>query len=327
MLRLAPAWALAVALAACGGDATAWESPLDASSIGWLLSTWGPGDGTRWAVGGSPDAGVAYHFDGEAWAPVVLPEGTPLLDWCFGFGADEVYFVGEEGTFLRFGGAGFEAIDTGVDAPLWGVWGASPDDLWLVGGSGLAGDDLPVVLRYDGASVAPAPLPVLERAGVHAFFKVWGTAADDVHVVGQHGAILHFDGEALVELGAGTSEDLISLWGTGPDRIVAVGGRANGVVAFWDGASWTSQSVAPVPGLNGVWMRTPDVAHVVGVQGTLGVLDVRARTVELAPPSTRLDFHAVHGDATGLTAVGGSLASAQPPFEGVIQQRELHHGE
>ncbi len=121
---------------------------------------------------------------------------------------------------------------------------------------------------------------------------------------------------------------LISLWGTGPNDIVAVGGRGNGVVAAWDGSSWRSQSLAPLLGLNGIWMRNDGKAHVVGLRGTTAVLDVATFEYEEIYTDTSLDLHAIYSVGGGpLITVGGSLASPAPPYRGVALTRPLRDGE
>ncbi|MEO1335969.1 MAG: hypothetical protein AAFV29_10000, partial [Myxococcota bacterium] len=160
--------------------------------------------------------------------------------------------------------------------------------------------------------------------------KVWGTSADNVYIVGQRGAVLRWDGSALTEVLVGTSRDLISLWGTGPDRIVIVGGRANGEVVTWDGEQWEATLLSVRPGLNGVWMRDPDTAHVVGVNGSILRFDFDSKEiVDDSPTEVGLAFHAVFGDPTHerLVAVGGNFEFNDGPYEGVAYQRSLNNGE
>ena len=102
-------------------------------SMGAFLSVWGTCAVDVWVVGGQPDDGRAVHFDGEIWSEVALPDG-PLLNWVFGFDDGSVWFVGNEGLSLHSAdGTTFEVVETGVDVPLWGVWGSGPDDVWAVG--------------------------------------------------------------------------------------------------------------------------------------------------------------------------------------------------
>ena len=101
-----------------------------------------------------------------------------------------------------------------------------------MGGDNLLGD-APYVLHYDGEQWSLAPIPELERPGVRAFFKVWGSGPDDIYAVGQNGAVLHWNGTEFTELGVGVSQDLIGIWGTGPDDVTVVGGRGTAELAHF----------------------------------------------------------------------------------------------
>jgi hypothetical protein len=317
-------------LVGCPQDPKGWQPAFDADATGWLLSVWGPSGDAMFAVGGAPEAGVVMRFEGTAWAPVDLGRTVPLLNWAYGFGPNDVTVVGNGGTILHYDGSTWQTQTTTTTEDLWGVWGAAPDDLWAVGGRGRAeGQD--TILHYDGATWTKVRTPDLSRPNVFAFFKVWGTSASDVYVVGQRGAVLHFDGSGWTEQLVGTSEDLISLWGTSDHQVIIVGGRNNGQVVRWDGTEWTRKSLAPLPGLNGVWMRDPGTAHVVGAGGTIATLDVAtleyvdASPVEVDPS---LDFHAVFGNSQGkLTTVGGNFLQVAGPYRGIAYERDLEDDE
>lgn len=314
----------ALALAGCPGpDAPpAWEPAFDASGVGWLLNVASSSDTDVWVVGGSPSDGVAWHFDGTAWSEVPLDASVPLLNWTMPFTPSDAFMVGNGGTVLRWDGSSFTPMASGTTEDLWGVWGAAPNDVWAVGGSGFPGATA-TLIHYDGTSWQPVTIPPLERADVRAFFKVWGSSASDVWVVGQRGAVLHYDGATWEERLVGASQDLIAVWGTGPDHVVMVGGRGNGIVVTWNGSEYRTENLAPLPGLNGVWMDGDRVFHAVGIEGTLVTVDfdTLAWTDDDAT-TTRLTYHAIHGDASGrLWAVGGSLSSTMPPFLGIAATR------
>jgi hypothetical protein len=318
---------LAVSVVGCDGPSsgTSWSEAFDASQVGWLLDTCGPSPDDLYAVGGTESTAAVMHFDGKTWSPLDLGVSAPLLNWCHAFSSSDVTMVGNAGTVLHWDGAAWTQQPTPTTQNLWGVWGAAPGDLWSVGGDGLA-DGQATLLHYDGSAWSAVMLPPLQKANVWQLLKVWGTSADDVYVVGQRGVVLHWDGASWSEELVGASDDLVSLWGTGPDRVVAVGGRSNAIVSVWDGAAWKTTSLAPTPGLDGVWMRNPGVAHVVGTYGTLGDLDLATMTLTtVSPPPTQLDFHSIFGDASGAVhAVGGNLAVANPPqYEGVAYTRLL----
>lgn len=323
----------ALACAACGSDDPSptpergWHEAFDASETGWLLSTWGPSRNDQYAVGGTEAEGRVEHYDGKSWSRLELGVSTPLLNWVHGFGSDDVTIVGNAGTVLHLSNGVWTKQTTPTDQNLWGVWGATPSDLWSVGGSGKNEGDA-TVLHFDGTTWTQVTLPKLAKAGVMAFFKVWGTSADNVYVVGQAGAVLHYDGTSWKEELVGASSDLIAVWGTGPSDVVAVGGRAIGSVSRWDGSSWHTESLGPLPGLNGVWTRKPGTVHVVGVAGTLGVLHTADWSFVDHSRPIDLDVHGVFASDGGpLVAVGGNFAGAVPPYRGIALERRLESDE
>ncbi len=321
MLRLA-CCLLAVLATGCQPDKS-WHQAFDATATGWMMNTWGTGRDDRFAAGGSLSSGAVMHFDGQAWTPMQLPDGVPLVNWVFGFAPDDVHAVGNDGTILHYDGSAWSLVDSPTDQDLWGVWGAGPNDLWSVGGSARhPATAMPTLIHFDGTQWTNVDLPTLSHANVTALFKVWGSGPDDVYAVGQHGTMLHWDGSTWSDILVGAEDDLISIWGTGPNDIVAVGGRSNGIVARFDGTEWHSQFLTPMPGLNGVWMGHQGIAHVVGLHGTLATLD--ANTLEVTDesiPETH-DFHAIFGVDGVLTAVGGNLAFPATP-EGIAYYRDL----
>jgi hypothetical protein len=289
---------------------------------GALMSVWGSGPERIFAVGGQPEAagetGILYSFDGSNWEAEALPDGTPMLNWVYGAG-DDVWLVGNLGTAMRGQPGGWSATDTGSDQPLWGVWGGTGDDLWAVGGDPFG--DEPVLLHWDGQAWSSETIPDLDR-DCASLFKVWGTAGDNVYAVGDAGVILHWQGDGWEQELSGTGSDLISLWGTGPDDIVVAGGRSNGTLARWDGESWTSQTLAGIAGLNGVWVDAAGEATVVGALGAVAVLAPGSFEFEFEDnPAGNQVLHAVFGLEDGSrVAVGGNLLDS-PPWEGVLIQK------
>ena len=324
---LALLFLLAVACGPADTGRGTWEQAFDASTTGWLLNVWGPSADDLYVVGGNPTAGLVMHFDGTAWSQLTLGHDVPLLNWTTGFGPNDITIVGNGGTVLHYDGTSWELQPTGTDQDLWGVWGASANDLWAVGGKGLM-EGQATVLHFDGSTWQAATLPTLARPHVYAFYKVWGSSADDLWVVGQRGAVLHYDGSAWSEEGVGSTDDLVSVWGTGPNHVAIVGGRSNGMISTFDGTSWNTSSLTPLAGLNGVWMRNDHAVHVVGLDGTTAVVDFDSHRYEEILPDTAETFHSIFGDDSGrVTAVGGNLESPGGPWRGVAWQRQLGSNE
>lgn len=311
MLRrlLAPCLALPL-LTACPADEAGptWDNAFDTSGVGALSGVWGSGPNDVFIVGGTDDQAEVYHYDGSAFEPMAVPQ-VPLLIWAFGFGPNDVYAVGVDGTFLHYDGTWSE-LDSGTDDDLWGIWGAAPDDLWIVGGSVATGD--PVILHYDGNQTTPVALDTSENPlGAHALFKVFGVGSK-LMAVGQFGLVIDYDGSrwSRVPAGSAANDDFVSLWGTREDRIVIVGGRNTGRIAVYDGSAITTQQPEGVFGLNAVFMSDENTAHIGGIPGYMGAYDVATGTVTDEGASTEV-IHAMWGDGAGrVYAVGGKFAPA-----------------
>ncbi len=306
-----------------------WSQAFDAESVGWFLCLWGPTADSLYAIGGAPDEGLIMHFDGQSWEALELGVQVPLLNWAHGFGDDDITVVGDGGTVIHWDGNTWEVQSTPTEENLWGVWGASPDDLWAVGGAGRE-EGQETILHYDGSDWSEVDSPELMRANVYAFFKVWGTSADNIYIVGQNGVVLHYDGTEWTEEFAGVSDDLISLWGTGSDRIIAVGGRGSAVATVWDGNEWSPLDISRTPGLNGVWMAADGTAHAVGESGAAVTIDVDAGSFSSyfvpVPTTAPLDFHSVYSpDGKFIVGVGGNLLAPREtgPYQGIAYQATI----
>ena len=308
------------------GGAEGWHTALELGpEVGALYSVWGPSVDALYAVGGQTLSDRTTHaallrFDGTDWNRVELPAETPKLHWVFGV-QDLRFVVGDRGTILvRRGDDDAEPwtlADCGTQLPLWGVWGAAPDDVWIVGGDGFHRP--PVLCHFDGRDFTPVSPPELSVRS-RAFFKVWGLSPGDVWLVGHLGVILHYDGSTWVEQSSGTSAALISLWGSSADEILAVGGHSDGVLARYDGSTWTTQPVLEGTGLNGVWMGADGEAVVVGAHGFVSRVAPGSLEPTVEDGLTRLLLHATFSVDGRTFAVGGTIDEA-PPWRGIVLER------
>jgi hypothetical protein len=308
-----------VTVSAACGDAgqglPSWETAH--TSTHWWMSATAVSDAEQWVVGGTTTEGAILRFDGSAATEIAHGSDVGLLNWIHRFDSGAFIVVGNDGAVLRSEDGSTWTRDTPItDHDLWGVWGASPDDVWAVGGD--AAGDAPTILRDTGSGFVQVDLPDLERPGVGVLFKVWGSAADNMYIVGQHGIVLRWNGSSLEELFVGISEDLIGIWGTDADRVVAVGGRRNAQAVLWDGTEWRALDLAKHSGLNGVWM-SDDTIHVAGLDGTVGIIDFVSGDATIDRVDTPVDLHAVTGTGSSITIVGGEFGTgAEGPFLGQI---------
>jgi hypothetical protein len=312
---------LSLMLGACGEPEPAgpeWSEAFDAAGAGAMSSVWGAAPDDVWVVGGEPGRGTAFHFDGSTWTEEAnLPEGSGLLVWAYGFGADDVWAVGTGGTIVRYDGTSWTSVESGTDEDLWGVFGFTPDDVWIVGGDPQTGD--PLMYHWNGTELETGTLAEEQNPlGAKSLFKVWGIDGR-LWAVGQGGTILELvdDVWTWVPAGEEANDDFVSLWGTSADNVVAVGGRSLSRIATFDGTSWTTTVPEGVPGLNAVYMDGQGT-YIGGLQGWVGTFD--GETHEEAPTTTH-DIHAAWGDGAGTTyMVGGRFFD---PYEGVALQRTL----
>lgn len=173
-------------------------------------------------------------------------------------------------------GATWEA--SGERTAANGVWGAAPDDVWVIRARTLhhstdgAGEHwvtrtLPVPFstqlegmwgvgrdRYVFGTDRSSQTGVVlhsrdggtswqrETADIERVAAIWGSAADNVYAVGARGAILHSKGDGRWQVvRTPTTGSLEGIWGTSASAIYAVG--TGGTILFSrDGKTWTPRT-------------------------------------------------------------------------------------
>ncbi len=303
---------LAVASMAALGCPEARWSVLTDSFDRVLLSAWGPDEKDVFVAGGglgNGATGVLLHLRGGRW--VVRDVGVPdTFWWIFGFAADDVFLVGERGMAYHFDGAALERMPTPTTATLYGIWGATRDEMWAVGGSPQANGPNDVILRYDGSSWTL--VPPQEALGL-AYFKVWGTARDDAYIVGQNGVVLRYDGSAWSRQATPARATLLTVFGRGPGDVFAVGGPPATFIRF-DGAAWSNVELPGLAsGLTGVSANRRGDLFVDGLAGTKWRL-AEGRWTDFSDDPPGQDLHAVWAAPDGSAfAVGGNFVAAGGP--------------
>lgn len=283
-----------------------------------LLSVTGAGPDDVWAVGADADGTGPYvlHGDGGTFSRVDV--GSPGdLWWAWRAGADALWIAGAGGRIVRYTpSSGTSTVDTTVaSVTLFGLWGASTDDVWAVGGD-LALADGAAVFHYDGAAWTPAVLPA-EADAAPAIYKVWGTGPTDVWACGYGGLVLHWDGSAWETVPTGAGAPLFTIHGGGADDVWAVGGAGNGVALHWDGTAFADRSPEFVETLQGVFVGD-DGPVVVGWGGRVFGGDAGGLTEDPRGRATFQDLHAVWGDGDGgWWMVGGALGGT-PLTDGTL---------
>lgn len=322
MSRICRPWMFLLALVAgCAGDdaepasAVAWSMPLS-QLPGALISVTGTSSSDVWLVGGDPGdgkGGLLLHYDGAELKRV--PSGAPDIWWAHAFEAGPVFFSGAQGTILKWESGKLSKMDTPTNQGIvFGVWGATADDMWAVGGDAFGGNAF--VWRYDGTAWAEAA--AVPSVPITQYFKVWGSSATDVRIVGADGVALHYDGTAFQVLQTPTTFRLLTLHTNGAGLWAAVGAGSRGVVLEDSGAGFVDVSPAEQPkALFGVRLDGSD-GYAVGVNGS--ILRRAAGGWRAEPHGQEVfdDFHAVWIDPDGgVWAVGGAIF-APPLVDGML---------
>jgi len=100
--------------------------------------------------------------------------------------------------------------------------------------------------------------------------SIWGSSAANVFLVGQYGAISHYDGSAFTNmpLPAGvTPYDLMGVWGSSAANVYAVGSDmvSGGLILRYNGSAWANVTPTGVNNwLTGVWGASASAVFVVG---------------------------------------------------------------
>lgn len=316
--RRAAALTLVGALAAvgCGPDP---DPPPAPPAEGWavvheglpgaLLSIWGTSATDVWAVGGDARDGtgpLVVHYDGAGWQriPTGLAQGN--LWWVFGFAGGPIFMGGDGGTLLRYDDGDFTQLATPGNGTVFGIWGASPGDVWAVGGTV---DKNGFAWRVSGDDVEPEPTVPASVVADAAIWKMFGTSASDAWLVGSAGVSFHWDGSALTPEDTGVGSSLFTVHASG-DRVAAVGGLATGFIVENDGAGFSPAVEAAPYGLTGVFLAEPDHGYAVGQYGLTYRRDAEGWREEDNELARSEDLHAVWIDPSGgVWAVGGRISN------------------
>lgn len=141
-----------------------------------------------------------------------------------GSSADELWAVGMDGAAVRVTGASgnspnAKAYNSQTRNALYGVWAASPSDVWAVGFGG-------TIRHYTGDPYLWEVVPdIPEEMKLNAVF---GSSASDIWAVGKDAVVLHYDGTrwSRAKIGGLGSRrpNLTTVWTSGPGH-VWVGGE------------------------------------------------------------------------------------------------------
>jgi hypothetical protein len=201
------------------------------------------------------------------------------------------------------------------------MWAASPDIIWVVtGGWPLQ------VLHFDGTAWN-------QQMHVDDITQsMWGTAADDIFLVGWEGNIWHYDGSAWALMAdTGYERVLQDTWGAAGDDVYVVGAYTTtglgGAVLHYDGASWSVDPTFFEHDLYAVDGTSPSDIVAVGREGAIYRFDGTAWHLEPSGTTSWLtdvwagapdDYWAVGFDGSLLHYNGDSWQDAGLGLESIL---------
>jgi hypothetical protein len=178
-----------------------------------IYTIWGSGPDDVW-IG---DSGGARHFDGLGWGSLLI-DGRPVFSIA-GTGPDDIWFGGDLGKVVHTNGTSSDVailIPNGTsDDVILGIWAGDPGLAWAVGSQS-------TIARFSNGAWQPmTPDGPLASTRLR---KVWGRSSDDVWIIGDDGAVAHWNGETVHVEATFTTSALTDVWGDDAELWI-VGGQ------------------------------------------------------------------------------------------------------
>jgi len=187
-----------------------------------------------------------------------------------------------------------------VGDALYGVWGASENAVYAVGGNV---GDAPIALRYDGASWTDLDPPI--SYPLLGLRDVWGNAENNVWAIYHVMRVAWFDGGSWSHVDVIT-DALSGIWGTSSTDLFVVGGGLfpDGLILRYHEGSWVPMEGAEGTWLNAVWGSAENDVYAVGPElvihfggsqwsTVLGSISLSGVTLESVWGSSAADVYAV----------------------------------
>lgn len=319
---------LALALqTSCGHDAEPKSTP-PSTALGWqVVIDAAPGALLR-VAGTGHDEVLVVGADAAGEGPLVYRLANGAIErldtgvrgslwWWHQTDDDTIQMVGDQGLVLSYQASSgtFARLDTPITQRLFGVWSASAEDVWYVGGD--LDQGIGTILHGDGTRILASDMPA-QAAGLGAMFKVTGFGRDAVFMVGQRGRMLHCDGQRFESAEPPSTLPLLSISGSSAEDLYVVGGGAQGVILHRENGRWTNETPRGLPLMNSVWARADGEAYAAGFNGHLYVREGGAWHEFSPAPPTFQDLHSVWVDAEGGIWLAGGRLSVDPPTDGVL---------
>ncbi len=270
------------------------------------------------------DSGSGATADAVSGADAVVGDSTAKLDSQTADSTGKDATTSADGT--PSGDANTDAAPTKAiltarslqyDADLHGVWGASADDVWIVGSKG-------ALLHWNGKVL------VARKSGTEKdLYGVGGTGPNDVWLVGQDGIALHWNGVSLVEDSPADTKLTLRAVASAGGVVFAVGDT--GTIYLRDQTGWKLQNSKASFNLFGIAAAGVGQVWAVGEQGqavklsggswSVTSLPKANKSLRAAATSPTGKFFAV-GDASYLA--GTNAGTWEVTLANDPENRDLH---
>ncbi len=263
---------------------------------GWsytIYGIWGLDPSNVYAVGQN---GLLAYYNGTSWSTTTITPGASFSA-VWARSTSDVYVSGLYGSVWRYNGTSWQLIRTGSVTDSVFAIGGTASTTFIVGSTYSGSLQGPLLEQYDGSIWTQAA-----AAYVSPYYRVVAASGSHVYVVGEVGAILHYDGATWQEVSQRVAvSDLTAAWGSGPNDIFAVGLRNQyaaynspvETVLHYNGSAWSN--IAPVGypiDYKDVWGSAPNDVYAVGNPFTHNTVVMHYDGAEWAPITSTLFAHA-----------------------------------
>ncbi|NQU16445.1 MAG: hypothetical protein HQ564_00140 [Candidatus Saganbacteria bacterium] len=174
--------------------------------------------------------GAMYHYDGTSWSTMEIDTDAYIFG-LWGTDSNNLYAVDLDGAIHFYNGSSW-VKQAELVARFNSVHGTATNDVYAVS---LAGDYM--LYHYDGTTWAGIDNSLLP--GGSALYEVWGSASDDIYVVGDKGRIIHYNGTSWEQIFDIPAREYQAVWGTSASNVLIAG--ENGILLRKNGSSWTEE--------------------------------------------------------------------------------------
>jgi hypothetical protein len=174
--------------------------------------------------------GQMYHYNGTGWSTMEI-DAPGYVMGLWGIDSSNVYAVDLDGGIHHYDGTNWTK-QAQFDARFASVSGTATNDVYAVSMDGAY-----KLYHYDGTTWEGIDNSLLPTVG--DLHEVWGSASNDIYVVGEGGYVIHYDGSVWDGIYGLPAVDYQGVWGTSSGNVL-IGGE-NGVMLRKDGSSWTEE--------------------------------------------------------------------------------------